>query len=182
MRLPIVARTLVLAAVASIPFSTVRGQIRSRGGGGPDRPDTVPSTRVVLVPAVDRYDASWVAAGGALKDLKVLAVYTTDGPVARGLAAKIHANVGGSLIPLERAGKSAEDFARSLVDTVIEKTARRNMNRAIVVIAEPDLVRPFIRGAVPGRNGNARDEGPPNATYIVFVRSDNLRLLSAKPF
>lgn len=180
MRLSRLVHAALLCAWASIPLETGQGQTRSRGGGGPDKPDTIPSTRVILVPAVERYNASRI--GGGIKDLKVLAVYTTDGQVARTLAGKIHANIGSSLIPLERAGKSAEEFARMMVDSVVEKTARRNMNRAIIVVAEPDLLRPFLHGAVGERGAKAFDEEGGIATFIVFVRADNLRLLTMRPF
>jgi hypothetical protein len=166
-------------ACACIPFATAQAQRRSAVGGS-DRPDTVPSTRVVLIPAVDRYNVSRLE--GGIKNLKVLAVYTTDGHTARALAAKVQASVGGPLVTLERAGRSADDFARALVDTIVEKTGRRNMNRAIIVIAEPDLVRPFVYGAVGERGATGFDESGGMATFVIFVRADNGRLLTMRPF
>lgn len=180
MRPSAIARTLLLASLASVPFATGRGQTRS----GVDPWDTVTTARVILIPADAKFNIDW-ATSTAIKKHKVLAVYTTDGPVGRALATKVQARVGGPLISLDRAGKSVEDFARLMVDTLVEKTARPNMKRAILVVIDRDLIPPFLLGAVPGlaslRRKPTSFDPTGLGTFIVFVKADNTRALSMRP-
>ena len=169
------ARALLLASLLSIPFATGRGQTRSADDD--DMWEAMPAARVVLVPAVDRFDIAW-ATSTAIKDHRVLAVYATGGPVSRALATRVQASVGGPIISLDRAARSVDDFARMMVDTIVEKTARSNTKRSILVVIEPDLILPFLRGAFSWTR-----QPPPFVlgTYIILVRADNARRLSVRP-
>jgi hypothetical protein len=75
-------------------------------------------------------------------------VYTTDTPVARRLAERLHARLGGSLIPYDRGGSAAEAFAAVLVDNAVEYAARRDVGRVVLVVTEPDITLPFLHRAV----------------------------------
>jgi hypothetical protein len=178
MRLSAFGHTLLFAALVSIPLAAGRGQTRS----GVDRWDTLTTARVILVPADDRSSIAW-ATSSAIAKHKVLAVYTTTGPVARGLATEVQARVGGPIFSLDRAGMSVDDFARLMVDTLIEKTARPNMKRAILVVAELELIHAFIRGTFSGRRlPSFGGDGTGLGTYIVYVSADNTLALSLRPW
>ena len=168
----LVARTLILAAFVAIPFATAQGQGRS------DNRDTTPVTRVILVPASDSYDAAEIAR--ARNGIDVVAIFTTDGDVARRLAERIHPQVGGSLVTLARAGQGAQDFARVVVDSVIQKAAPRSFGHAIVLVAEPELFRPILALAFEGRGAELMDEAGPIPTFMIGVRSDNRLTLSRR--
>jgi hypothetical protein len=184
MRLSCIARAVLLTLCVFVPFGAVQAQRRS-SMEPPEKGDTVPSARIVVIPALERYDLSRLARD--VNNMPVLAVFTTDGPVARSLAVKAQAIVGGPLIPLVRANRSSEDFRRALIDTIVEKTARPNMNRAIVLVAEPELVRSFVRGSLSERGQalwDRRVDGAPKeglATFTVFIRADRADRIAARP-
>ncbi|MGH7678301.1 MAG: hypothetical protein ACRENU_07535 [Gemmatimonadaceae bacterium] len=180
MRLSCIVRAALLTLCMSVPITAVHAQ-RSSSREPPEKGDTIPSTRIVVIPALARYDMSRLARD--VKHMPAVAVFTADGPVARSLAVKAQAIVGGPLIPLERGNRSIEAFTRALIDTIVEKTARPNMNRAIVLVVEPELVRLFVRGSLNERGQAVFDQnvGEEMATFTVFVRADNMRLIAARP-
>jgi hypothetical protein len=142
------ARAALLTLCVSLSFRAVHAQRRS-SGESPEKGDTIPSARIVVMPALERHDMSRLGRG--VSNMPAVAVFTTAEPVARSLAVRVQAIVGGPLLPLERAHKSVEDFTRALIDTIVEKTARPNMSRLIVLVAEPEIVLSFVRGSLSGR-------------------------------
>ncbi|MGH7467637.1 MAG: hypothetical protein ACRENP_06575 [Longimicrobiales bacterium] len=188
MRLSCSARASLLTLCVSVPFTPVHAQGRS-SNQPPEEGDTIPSARIVVLPALERYNMSRL--GRDVKNMPALAVFTTDGPVARSLAVKVQSIVGGPIIQLGRANRSIEDFTHALIDTIVEKTARPNMNRghrssenhaAIVLVAEPELILPFVRGSLSERGQAEFDRRKVGlATFTVFVRADKKDLISARP-
>lgn len=181
------ARAALLAVCLSAPCAAVQAQRGSKEP--PEKNDTIPSARIVVIPALERYDLSRLTRDA--QRMTTIAVFTTDGPAARSLAVKAQAVTGGPLIPLERANRSIPDFTRALIDTIVERTARPNIHRghrletshaAIVVVVEPELVLPFVRGSLTERGRALLDRSNEGlATYTVFVRADRMDLISATP-
>jgi hypothetical protein len=187
MRLSSIARATLLTVCVFVPFTALHAQSCSREP--PEKGDTVSSARIVVIPALERYDLSRMKREAS--NMTWVGVFTTDEPLARSLATTVQAIVGGPLIQLGRANRSIEDVTRTLIDTIVEKTARPNMNRghrscrnhaAIVLVAEPELVLPFVRASL-GERGRAlldrRDNDP--ATFTVFIRPDRLDEIWATP-
>jgi hypothetical protein len=179
MRLSCIASAALLTLCVSLSFGTVQAQSRS-SGEPPEKGDTIPSARIVVIPALERYDMSRLDRGA--NNMPAVAVFTTAGPVARSLAVRAQAIVGGPLIPLERAHRSVEDFTCALIDTIVEKTARPNMNRLIVLVAEPEIVLTFVRGSLSERGQALFDRRKVTlATFTIFIRADKMDRISATP-
>lgn len=114
------------------------------------------STLVVLVPAnTDAAGALGVVR--ALSGVDVSAVYATNGPATRRLARVLSETVGGSLVPYDRAGMEDDEFAAVLVRNAIGANPRR----AVVVVVEPDLMRPFFRHAAAAAGVDVGPTGAP---------------------
>jgi hypothetical protein len=186
MRLSFVARAALLTLCGSAQFTDVHAQRGTKEP--PEKGDTVPSARIVVIPALDGYDRSRLDRD--VKNKPAIAVFTTGGPVARSLALKVQAVVGGPLIPLERANRTIEAFTRVLIDSIVEKTAHPNIrghrssdtHAAIVLVAEPELVLPFVRASLSERGRAVFDRRKPGlATFTVFVRADRMDLIQATP-
>jgi len=130
---------LLVASYGAIPVA--RGQTPSAVAVA-----TPDSAIVVLIPAEDgAVSPSRVARAVGNRD--VTAVYTTNAPAARRFAKRLHDRLGGSLIPYDRVGMAADEFAGVLVENAVDYAAHRNLGRAVLVVVEPDLTRSFLRYA-----------------------------------
>jgi hypothetical protein len=174
----------VLTLVACAFLFAVRAEAQRRDPRGSDEGDTIPNARVVVIPANAGYNLARLE--GAVKELKVLGVYSTDGPVARDLATKVGASLRGPVQSISRAGRTAEHFAQAITDSLVDKLARANMKHAVVLVADADLVRPMLRAVfkdvVKGsRADRALDDFETSGTYIIFVRANSTRFLAYRP-
>ena len=66
-----------------------------------------------------------------------------------------------------------------LVDSVVDHTAPRNLDKALVLVVEAELVRPILLRAVGERSASVIDETRPFPPFIIGVRADNGRTLAA---
>lgn len=170
-----VACALLLTAFLSSAGSPARGQVPSTGRAAPS------AALVVLVPAGDSaVSPSNVAR--AVAGREVTAVYTTDTPATRRLAERLHDRLGGSLIPYDRGGAAAVDFAGVLVENAVDYAGRRNLGRAVLVVAEPDLARPFLRLAAGARAADAAAAGRATDGFVITLAPDDSRTVARTPF
>lgn len=172
-----------LAILAIALVGTVRADAQRRDPR-PDEGDTMPNARVLLIPANEVLSIARLEAD--VKDLRILGVYSTDSPAARALATKVGAGLRSAVQPLTRGARSADEFALAISDSLVDKLARANMKRAIVLVADPDLVRPLLREVfrdrVKGSRGDRALEAlEPAGTFTIFVRANNTRLLAHRP-
>jgi hypothetical protein len=149
--IPSTRRALTLVASAVIPFVAAHGQKRDPR----EKPDTT-TTRVILVPVMSTAVAPEL--DRMINGRTLVGIYTTDGAGAARLAARLQADLGSTIVTRERGGKTAEDFAALLVAAAVDTAARRQMNRAVIVVVEPDVFRPFLRRAAGERSAASLDK------------------------
>ena len=112
---------------------------------------------------------------------EVAAVYTTDDATTRRAADRVHAHLGGSLINYDRVGMSDEALAGVLVENAVGYAAPREPAAAILVVAEPGLIRPFLRRAAGGADrAGAADADV--AAYVLTAAPDGARAVAPVPF
>jgi hypothetical protein len=139
------------------------------------------STVVVFLPTrTDSVAASRITR--AIGGREVVAIYTTDTPAAVRVAHVVHGQFGGSLIPYDRLGRDAGDFGDVLYRNAVDHGARQHPGTAVLVVAEPDLMLPFLRHAIspPGDDGTLAKTAADG--FVVSIEIAGNRSVRPLPF
>jgi hypothetical protein len=164
------ARALFLAASVSMVASATHAQCRPLNRDPRDRPDTIPAARVILIAPSEAYEPAQLAC--YLSGRPLVTIFVTDGTATTQLASRLQAVVGGSVVSFARGGRSAPLFASALVDSVVIKTGRRNLDKALVIVAEPELFKPILESAL-GERARTLELEPDLRVLVLGVRANS---------
>jgi len=163
--LPSVVRLAVIACC--LATASERAVAQSAAGSAAEWRD---STVVLLVPTgVETAAPGLARLCDALGAARVVAVYSAGDAATLRAARRLQDVVGGDLRPYDRGGLSASGFAVRLADNAVGS----NRGAAVVVVVEPEFVKPFLRRAmaIAGRPATeaVADIGPGEALLLTLA-------------